>query len=403
MKFYSQNGFGEGTKVVEGLQHGYLDGAIISPKDIAPSQLEKRAEQYKEAKKDAELFFDPQFYASIGMDADGIRLGHLFEDYNEYFSLRRRSSLERESAVAEVLEAALKYQMSMPFLDSIIAPNILISKSIDSVEALISKNFVRLAPEIYRKLGGKKPLLVTLAVSREALDKDDFLEFTNEITALDRPPAGFYLLLGARNTEDRSEIFNSKILAYWMYLNYSLAVVNGFTVINGFSDLASPALAAAGATGGATGWWSNLRTFSLSRFEPAMSGGRLPTPRYLSAKLFNRITFSELDQLRRIMPVIVNGLTSDQEYPEGERGSEPYRNKEVLQSWDAIKSICTNLKSDETTESLDKLLLAIRDAEECYNKIQSIGMQLEPKSGSEHLEAIGESIKRFRSLAELDT
>jgi hypothetical protein len=403
MKLYSQNGFGEGTKVIEGLQNGYIDGAIISPKDIAPSQLEKRAAQYKDAKKDAELFFDPQYYASIGLEGDGNRLGHLLEEYNEYFTLRRRSALERESAVKSALEAALKYQMSMPFLDAVIAPNILISKSLDSVEALISKNFIRLAPEVYHDLGGKKPLLVTLAVSREALDKDDFLEFANEITALDNPPAGFYILLGARNTEDRSEIFNSKILAYWMFLNYSLAVVNGFKVINGFSDLASPILAAAGASGGATGWWSNLRTFSLSRFEAAMSGGRLPTPRYLSAKLLNRITFSEFDQVRRSVPAVVNGLPSDQEYPAGERGSEPYRNKEVLQTWDTLKDICAKLSSVETKESLTKLLQAVHGAEESYDKIKSIGIQLEPKSGSEHLDAIGESIKRFSTLAELDS
>jgi hypothetical protein len=403
MKIYSQNGFGEGLKVIEGLQNGYIDGAIISPKDIASSQLEKKVEQYREAKKNVELFFDPQLYASIGMEADGRRLGHLFDDYKEYFSLRRRSSFERESAVANALESALKYQLNMPFLNSIIAPNIFISKSLDSAEALISKNFIRLAPEIYHKLGGTKPLLVTFAISREALDKDDFLEFTNEITALDRPPTGFYILLGARNTEDRSEIFNSKILSYWMYLNYSLAVINGYKVINGFSDLALPLLSASGATGGATGWWSNLRTFSMSRFEPAMSGGKLPTPRYLSIKLLNRITFSEFDQLRRNMPAVVNGLTSDREYPEGESGSEPYRNKEVLQTWDALKILCTKFSSMETNNSLDKLLQDAREAEECYNKIQSIGMQLGPKSGSDHLDAIRESIQRFRAFAELDT
>ena len=400
MKLYSQNGFGEGMKVIEGLKNGYIDGAIISPKDISSSQIENKVGQYRQAKKDTELFFDPQFYASLGMEADGNRLGHLLEDYNDYFALRRRSAFERESAVESALEASLKYQMSMPFLDGIIAPNILISKSIDSAEALIAKNFIRLAPEIYRKIGGKKPLLVTLAVSREAMDKDDFLEFTNEITALETPPAGFYILLGARNTEDRSEIFNSKILSYWMYLNYSLSVVNGFKVINGFSDLASPVLAAVGAFGGATGWWSNLRTFSLSRFEPAMSGGHLPTPRYLSTKLINRITFTEFDQLRRNVQGIVNSLTTDAEYPE-DRGSEPYRNKEVLQTWDALKNICAKINPGDTKKALAELDQAINVAAISYAKIQALGIQLEPKSGSDHLDAMSDSIKLFSSLAEL--
>ncbi len=344
MKLYSQNGYNEGNKVVEGLEAGYIDGAIFSPKDTPLVQLENKAKQYKKAKEDAEIFFDPQFYAALGLEGQGNRLGSLLEDYSEYFSLRRRNSLERESAVREVLRDVLSFQIRMPFLNAVIAPNIFISKSIDSAEALISKNFIRLATEVYSALKGKKPLLVTLVVSREALEKDDFLEFTNEITGLENPPDGYYLLLGARNTEDRSEIFNSKILAYWMYLNYTLATVNGLTVVNGFSDLALPSFAAAGATAGSTGWWSNLRTFSLSRFEPAVSGGRLPTPRYLSIQLMNRLTFSEFDQLKKIVASVLNKLPSDNEYPD-ERGSEPYRNKEVLQTWDALKKLCEKIVS----------------------------------------------------------
>jgi len=402
MKLYSQNGAMEGNKVVEGLHAGFIDGAILSPKDIQKEKLADRAEQYKAARGDAEIFFDPQFYASVGMDGEGNRLGNLLEDYSEYFALRRRSVLEREKAIQDALEPTLSFQASLPFIDAVIAPNILISKSLDSAQALISKNFIRLAPEIYRKVGGKRPLYVTLAISREAMDKDYFLEFANEITALEQPPYGFYVLLGARNTEDRSEIYNPKILAYWMYLNYVLSL-NGFKVINGFSDLVSPLLAAVGGSGSATGWWSNLRAFSLARFEPAMSGGRQPTPRYISTNLLNRITYFELDQLRKIVPSVVNGLPSDAEYPEGDRGSEPQRAKEILQTWDAIKKICTDTSSSDIQTSLKKIEQAATGAEQTYLKIQSKGIQLEPKSNSDHLSAIRESIGLFRKLAELDS
>ncbi len=45
----------------------------------------------------------------------------------------------------------------------------------------------------------------------------------------------------------------------------------------------------------------------------------------------------------------------------------------------------------------------VDEAEECYDTIKSVGIQLEPRSGSEHLEAILESVERFKKLAEIDS
>src|SRR5205085_961965 len=104
-----------------------------------------------------------------------------------------------------------------------------------------------------------------------------------------------------------SDIYNADVIAAWMLINHTLRV-NGFDVINGCSDILTPFLAASGASAGAVGWWSNLRTFSLDRFAPAAGGGRLPIPRYLSVNLLNRITFTELDALRALVPGILNGL-----------------------------------------------------------------------------------------------
>jgi hypothetical protein len=101
------------------------------------------------------------------------------------------------------------------------------------------------------------------------------------------------------------------------------ALVNSFLVINGFSDLLTPFLGAAGAEAGATGWWSNLRTFSLERFSPAAGGGRTPTERYLSCALLNRITYYELDILRRRVRSVLNMLGTDALY--AWEGSQPPR------------------------------------------------------------------------------
>ena len=116
------------------------------------------------------------------------------------------------------------------------------------------------------------------------MDKQELVEFINEITLLEDPPDGFYVLISARNTEARSDIYNADVIAAWMFINHTLAV-NGFKVINGYSDLLTPFLGVAGGAAGALGWWSNLKVFSLDRFAPSAGGGRLPIQRYLSLAL----------------------------------------------------------------------------------------------------------------------
>ena len=54
-------------------------------------------------------------------------------------------------------------------------------------------------------------------------------------------------------------------------------------MINGYSAIISPFLVAVGGDVACTGWWSNLRTFSIDRFAPEGIGGRQPVQRWQSA------------------------------------------------------------------------------------------------------------------------
>lgn len=151
-----------------------------------------------------------------------------------------------------------------------------------------------------------------------------------------------------------------------MLLNYSLKI-NGFQIINGYSDLLSPLLGAAGGDVGCTGWWSNLRTFSMDRFAPEATGGRQPVQRYLSTKLLNRITFYELDALRRIIPDVINGLSMDKAY-----SGEPERSIEVLQSWEALSSVLDSLTMNgDASSNLVNCAAAIKTAEDLYTSIKA--------------------------------
>lgn len=395
MKLYAQHGFGDGEKTSTGLQESLIDGIVFGAKDVSPQKLQEKLGQANEISNDSTKLLDPQFYVSLLGGGTNLRLGNL-EEY-PYFRPYRRSQLELTNRVGEVLREALEFQAGLP-LSGITAPNILISRSFDSAESVISKNFIRATGEQYGVLDDQRPVYATLAVSREALlEKSQLQEFLADITLLDNPPNGFYLLVGASSSEARTEIFHADVIAGWMLLNYSL-VINGFEVINGYSDRLTPFLCAVGGTAGCSGWFNTLRIFSLGRFAPASTGGRQPLQRYLSNRLLNRITFIELNGLRLFLPEVVNGLGHDADFPTDD---EPQRSREVFQSWEAIKAMLGEMTAGDVVGNLTKCENAIARASDTYARISAARIPLEAKSGAEHLEALSEGIKLFRELAEL--
>lgn len=401
MKLFGQHGFGDGKKIRQGIDSGFIDGVIYSPKDIARDKLKKDLDELASSKPGAERLFDPQFYATLVADTPNSRCGSLMIDYGDYFAARRRGQLESEARVIDELRRTLQFTKTLN-ISSVIAPGVLIPRSVDSIEAVIAKNFIRNAVETAESVGEGRPLLATLAIGSEALKRhQELMEFIGDITLLDNPPSGFYVLVGTSTSDGRTEIYNDDTIAGWLFLNHTLAL-NGFRVVNGYSDAMTPFLGACGASAGATGWWTNLRHFGLGRFSPDSSGGRLPTPRYLSCSMLNRITFDELERLRGSVPDILNGLESDALYPE-ENGSEPERNQEVLQTWDAISELNRRIVTDGDVEaSLHASHEKLEIADALYLEVEAAAFSpLEPKSNRSHLEPLREGLLKFAELAEL--
>lgn len=400
MKLFAQHGAQEGEKINEGFGRGLLDGVIYSPRDVSLENLKAKLATLAMNSGDAERLIDPQYYAIFLNGTAEARLGYLLEDYGAYFQPRRRGQLEREMQIQKDLSSALAFQAGLN-VTGVIAPNILIPNSLNSIEAVIAKNFIRLTAAQYRALNDLRPVYATLAISRNALgDKQELIDFLNEITVLDDPPQGFYVLISARNTEARSDIYNMDVIADWLFINHVLTL-NGFDVINGYSDILTPFLGVAGGKAGALGWWSNLRSFSLDRFAPSLGGGRLPIQRYASLALLNRITFFELDQLRSLMPTVLNNLPTDTLY-DPMNGSEPQRNLEVVQSWDAVKALNNSLVAGGQIESLTNCQTAVAQAAKFYETIQGLSIRMDSKSNAEHLQPLADGLRLFAKLAELE-
>jgi hypothetical protein len=116
--------------------------------------------------------------------------------------------------------------------------------------------------------------------------------------------------------------------------------------------------------------------------------------------LLNRITYYELDILRRRVRSVLNRLGTDALYAWD--GSQPPRNKEVLQTWDAIKALNQALVSAEEEESLRRCGKAVETALDTYALISQQAVALNSKSGNSHLEDLDGGLRLFKRLAELD-
>lgn len=392
MKLYAQVGHGLAEKVNQGLSESIIDGAILSPKDLQRTTLDARISDIRNTHPEADILIDPQFYVTFSADLPNVNIGKIGEW--GYFRTYRKSELEQEATVKQVLTDF--YQDVRPSeVTAIISPNIFISQSFDSREAVIAKHFIRHAKATQEEIGDTRPLYASLIICREALqDQREFEEFINDITMIDNPPDGIYLVIASRSVKARSDLYHTDVISNWMLLNLSLSI-NGLEVINGYSDILTPFLGAVGGTAGATGWWSNSRVFSMERFFPA-DGGRLPIIRYLSKLLLNRVTFPEKEALRQFVPGVINGFPHDADYD-----PEPERSKEVLQSWETIKSLNLDLNAGDVSENIRKCLNRIEKAKQAYANIASEGLRLDPKSNSEHLEPLSAGIQQFRQRAEL--
>lgn len=402
MKLYAQQGYGTGSgendRIIAGLDAGHIQGAIISPKDYSSDRAIALFNQIEADYPDADRLFDPQLYASILAYDPESRLGKLVTDDYFYFQARRRSQLESEAQVKADLETCLRFQAEMP-VTAAIAPGIIIRQRFNSAEAVIAKNFIRNARDAWNATGDDRPLYATLAMDAEALqDRHALEEFLAEITVLDSPPDGYYLLVHQPTSGIAPELVDPRTLAGWMLMNHSLNL-NGFQVVNGYSDILTPFLAAAGGEAGATGWFNTQKVFSLDRFAPPSPGGRRPVYRYLSTRLLNSIRFDELQLLRDRFPEILNDLPTDEFY-DPENGSMPHGQlQEVLQTWEAISSFAPGGQSPELSECHDW----ITEATTQYEQINmSPAMRLMGRSNGDHLESLDGGLRLFAELAEID-
>jgi hypothetical protein len=400
MRVLAQQGFGPKDRVTRGLADGVISGTILSPRYLNGDEG-KRDVVLEMISKGVELggqvLMDPELYAAPYVSHPASNLGNL--ETWDYFRMPRRSALISGVAIPGMIRSALEVQAKLG-LTEWIAPNVYVDAA-DSIETAISLNIISQTKAVASELGAS-PVFATLALSREAvMNRAEFQDIFDALTATDSPPDGFYILMGSQGANEsgdliRSDLYHPQVIAGWMYMNYVLSI-NGLRVINGCCHLLSPLLGICGAESAASGWFSGLRQFSMSRYVRTGAGGQYPLVRYVSNPLLARVKQTDYLAYAAILPQISNGLPHDRVYMSELKD----RADEALQSWEALSALCATYCTGDLEQDLDRFAAHIKQAQQLWVGLQQAGVGQDVEANMELLGAMDEAIRIFKEWAEI--
>ena len=402
MSLLAQCGYGRGGKIEQGLNDGVIHGVIMSPRDERRGRLEQDIGNWGNSNLNALVMFDPQFYAA---NLNNPRDGHLseFDYYNNNSGLGRThfSGTRIQGYVKECLD--YQHQTFGSNLAYLISPTIIFDAFRDSWSQ-ISLNMAVESADYHSTLNSPQPLLISLVISETAFQTMDAVEeFLDALTEIDIQ--GFYIIL-RRNSASVQNAMESAPFGRFMYFCHVLTTINEYDVIVGYSDWHSFLLEAAGVTHTATGWYQNLRQFSLARFQTS-SGGRRPRKRYSSAPLLScPLINPELQDIymANLLPRVLSGSSHDAILQNGPASGEGNWFDEIscLAHWYSLNALSQRLSALPTQlgriQEAERLM---QNALTLYTQLSSQNVSFDPSTGPNHIREWQDSLQEFRGLAGL--
>lgn len=402
MSILAQSGYGRGSKTEQGLNDGVIHGVIMSPRDERKDRLEQTIQDWGGSHPNALVMFDPQFYAA---SLNNPRDGHLseFAYYHNNNSLGRThfSGTRIQGYVRECLD--YQHQTFGGNAAYLISPTILFDAFRDSWSQ-ISLNMAVESADYHSSLNSPQPLLISLAISETAFQAIDAVEeFLDALTEIDAQ--GFYIII-RRNSQSLQSAMESAPFGRFMYFCHVLTTINEYDVIVGYSDWHSFLLEAAGVTHTATGWYQNLRQFSLARFQPS-SGGRHPRKRYSSAPLLScPLIHPKLQDihLANLLPRVLSGSYHDAILQNGPTAGEANWTDEIscLAHWYSLNALSQRLSALPTQSArIQEAERLMQNALTLYVQLGSQNVSFDPGTGPDHIREWQDSLQEFRALAGL--
>ena len=400
MSVLAQCGFGRGTKIEQGLNDNVIHGVIMSPRDERRERLEHDIVYWGSIYPEAVVIFDPQFYAT---NLNSPRDGHLseFDYYNNNSGLGRThfSGTRIQRYVRECLD--YQYQTFGNNVSYLVSPTIHFDAFRDSWSQ-IALNMATESVDYHSNFNSPPPLLISLVISETAFQTMDAIEeFLDALTEIE--VQGFYIII-RRNSASLQNAMESASFGRIMYFCHVLATINEYDVIVGYSDWHSFLLETVGVTHTATGWYQNLRQFSLARFQPS-TGRRRPRKRYSSVPLLSSPLINpELQDifLANHLPRVLSGSRHDNIIQNGPARGEQNWTDEIscLNHWYSLSalsqqiSILTNQRARiQASENYMQNALTL------YTMLGGNNVSFEPTTGPDHIREWQDSLHEFRALA----
>ena len=388
----AQVGWGKSDYVETGIGDGSLSGAILSPKDDDPNALIYYANRLKSILKDGGLvLMDPQFYVTTIPQAKDGNLA----SYPYYAPSLNRTSFS-PSNVGNYAKSVFDFQATVN-VDRWISPTVLFNSFRDPWSQIaLTLAQASLSEQQSRKKG--KPLLISLVFDEIALrDRRSLDEYLDNISTLD--VNGFYIIV-RRNDPNYPALFEEDALVNLLYITYVLADRNGFEVVYGYSDIIGLVLLPLGARAVSSGWYSNLRQFSLSRFLPS-TGGRQPRDRYTSRRLLNSIFVNpELEQINTAgrLADVISSTRYDSVMSAGPIRAIWPRKTSCLHHWKVLSDLEKLVNSGKSLgDRLDALEKLLTSSAAAYADLISLGITFEPMTGPRDLGIWQRALRRFKS------
>ena len=402
MSILAQCGYGRGGKIEQGLNDGVIHGVIMSPRDERKNRLEQAIHDWGGSHPNALVMFDPQFYAT---SLNNPRDGHLseFDYYNNNSGLGRThfSGTRIQGYVRECLDYQHKtFGSNAAYL---ISPTILFDSFRDSWSQ-IALNMAVESADYHFSLDSPQPLLISLVISETAFQTMDAVEeFLDALTEIDTQ--GFYIII-RRNSASLQNAMESSPFGRFMYFCHVLTTINEYDLIVGYSDWHSFLLKAAGVTHMATGWYQNLRQFSLARFQPS-PGGRRPLKRYSSAPLLScPLINPELQDiyLANHLALVLSGSNYDAILQSDPAAGEVNWTDEVscIAHWYSLNALSQRLSALSTQSArIREAERLMQNALTLYAQLGSQNVYFDPTTGPDHIREWQDSLQEFRALAGL--
>lgn len=388
----AQIGWGKSDYVECGIHDRSVTGAILSPKDDEPAALSAYASSLQATLNGKGLvLFDPQFYATTIASAKDGKL----PSYPYYAAALSRASFGPAN-VEGYAKSVLSFQEGLA-VDRWVSPTVLFNGFRDPwSQAALS--LAQASIDVHKSFKKKTPLLISLVLDEGALrDRHSLDEYLDTISTFDAE--GFYIIV-RRNDPNYPASYEEDAIVNLMYMTYVLGDRNSFEVIHGYTDLPGVLLLPIGAAAIGTGWYSNLRQFSMRRFLPG-GGGRQPKPRYTSKALLNSLFINpELEQVRASggLSTVLAGTGYDSVMaPSPLNAAWPLKTS-TLHHWKVLSDLLRGVTSGKTISlRLDTLEKVIGGAIATYSALATSGVTFDSMTGPRDVTIWQRALKRFRS------